>query len=195
MSEYTLELLCELKNKPLEEKIILSKLRITEFYEHYKGNVIVSFSGGKDSTVLLHLVRSLYSKTKAVYCDTGLEVPEVKAHVKQTDNVEIIRPQMSFREVLDTYGWLVPTKDIAYKIYYARRGKQWARFAFQGLDNKGNPSAFRKHCTKWAYLVDAPFNISSMCCDIMKKRPFAKYLRSIQGGGVHWYIDRGITTP
>ena len=41
------------------------------------GAVFVSFSGGKDSTVLLKLVRELYPDVKAVFCDTGLEYPEV----------------------------------------------------------------------------------------------------------------------
>ena len=44
---------------PLHLKVELSKNRIKQFYEHFDGNVYVSFSGGKDSTVLLHLVRSL----------------------------------------------------------------------------------------------------------------------------------------
>ena len=57
---------------PLHLKIKMSKQRIREFYEHFDGKVYISFSGGKDSTVLLHLVRSLYPNVKAVYIDTGL---------------------------------------------------------------------------------------------------------------------------
>ena len=45
-----------LQSLPLEDKITLTKLRIQEWYEHWGGAVFVSFSGGKDSTVLLKLV-------------------------------------------------------------------------------------------------------------------------------------------
>ena len=69
---HTKEELDSLLEMSLEDKITMSKLRITEFYEHYNGNVVVSFSGGKDSTVLLHLVRSLFPDVKGVFCDTGL---------------------------------------------------------------------------------------------------------------------------
>ena len=75
---HTKEELDSLLQMSLEDKITMSKLRITEFYEHYDGNIVVSFSGGKDSTVLLHLTRSIFSDVKGVYCDTGLEYPEVK---------------------------------------------------------------------------------------------------------------------
>lgn len=58
---------------PLNLKIEMSKRRIREFYEHFDGKVFVSFSGGKDSTVLLHLVRSEFPDVEAVFVDTGLE--------------------------------------------------------------------------------------------------------------------------
>jgi len=66
--------------------------------------VYVSFSGGKDSTVLLHLVRSLYPEVPAVFCDTGLEFPEIKEFVRNTPDVTTIRPTMSFRKVLEIMG-------------------------------------------------------------------------------------------
>lgn len=83
-----------LQSLPLELKIAKTKLRIKEWYERYCGNVYVSFSGGKDSTVLLYLVRELYPDVPAVYVDTGLEYPEIKSFVNTFDNVIILKPNI-----------------------------------------------------------------------------------------------------
>lgn len=77
--------LYELRQKqslPLESKIEMSLRRIKEWYSENQGAVYVAFSGGKDSTVLLHLVRSLYPEVPAVFVDTGLEYPEIREFVQ-----------------------------------------------------------------------------------------------------------------
>lgn len=50
----------------LEAKINMSLTRIRGWYEEFWGEVYVSFSGGKDSTVLLDLVRRWYPSVEAV---------------------------------------------------------------------------------------------------------------------------------
>lgn len=111
----------ELRALPLERKIQISQARIIEWYNHYHGNVVVSFSGGKDSTVLLHLVRSIFPDVKAVFSNTGLEYPEIQKHVMSIENVDIVRPSMRFDEVISTYGYPLIGKEVAEAIYYARR--------------------------------------------------------------------------
>ncbi len=111
----------ELRALPLERKIQISQARIIEWYNHYHGNVVVSFSGGKDSTVLLHLVRSIFPDVKAVFSNTGLEYPEIQKHVMSVENVDIVRPTMRFDEVISTYGYPLIGKEVAEAIYYARR--------------------------------------------------------------------------
>lgn len=115
------ERLKELQSLPLDRKIQISQARIIEWYNHWGGNVVVSFSGGKDSTVLLHLVRSIYPDVKAVFSNTGLEYPEIQKHVKSFDNVDIVVPKMRFDEVISTYGYPLIGKEVAEAIYYARR--------------------------------------------------------------------------
>jgi 3'-phosphoadenosine 5'-phosphosulfate sulfotransferase (PAPS reductase)/FAD synthetase len=81
----------------------------------------VSFSGGKDSTVLLHIARQIYPNIPAVFSDTGLEYSAIREFVKTWDNVDIIRPDMNFGQVITTYGYPIIGKEVAEAIYYARR--------------------------------------------------------------------------
>lgn len=128
--------LSELQALPLDRKIGITQARIMEWYLHYGGNVYVSFSGGKDSTVLLHIARQLFPDIPAVYVDTGLEFPEVKRFIRSFDHVNIIRPKMTFPEVISFYGYPLIGKEVAEAIYYARRHDYGERERPQKRKNK-----------------------------------------------------------
>ena len=123
MSEavHTAERLKELQALPLERKIQISQARIIEWYQRWNGNVVVSFSGGKDSTVLLHLVRTIYPDVRAVFSNTGLEYGEIQRFVQSFPNVDIVTPKMRFDQVISSYGYPLIGKEVAEAIYYARR--------------------------------------------------------------------------
>ena len=113
--------LLELQALPLERKIQITQARVLEWNKHYNGKIVVSFSGGKDSTVLLDLVRRALPDTKAVFSNTGLEYKEIQQFVYQTPNADVIRPKLRFDEVISTYGYPLIGKEVAEAIYYARK--------------------------------------------------------------------------
>lgn len=151
------------------------------------GAVYVSFSGGKDSTVLKHIVDSMYDDVPAVFVNTGLEYPEIQHFVREikkgkyecfNSDVEIVRPEMQFQEVIKNYGYPVISKEVAECVWYARKnGDNDVRYKklFGLLEFNGAPSRF--NCGKYKYLFDAPFLISNKCCDVMKKAPANNYTR------------------
>lgn len=83
---------------PLERKIQVTQTRIVEWYQKFNGQVYVSFSGGKDSTVLLDIARRIYPDIEAVFINTGLEYPEVRQFALSKENVTALRPEMDFSD-------------------------------------------------------------------------------------------------
>lgn len=163
------------KNLPYELKLQLTQRRLEEWYEHWKGDVYTSFSGGLDSTVLLHMVRKhLYSDIPAVFSDTGLEYPELKKFVDTFDNVTIIKPDKSFRQVINEYGYPLISKETAQKIRKLRHGNLSERYR-NYLLNGDERGQIGKLADKWKFLIEAPFDTSEKCCDVMKKKPFKIY--------------------
>ena len=114
------EQLEEMQRLPLHRKIQITTARIIEWYQHYNGMVYVAFSGGKDSTVLLDIARRIYPDIPAVFSDTGLEFPEVRDFVKSLPNITIVRPEMNFRKVIETYGYPVVSKRVADTVEYGQ---------------------------------------------------------------------------
>lgn len=143
MNKHTIGDLYQMQSLPLSAKIRMTEHRIREWVENYGAEgVYISFSGGKDSTVLLDIARRLYPKIIAVYVDTGLEYPEVREFVKRHKNVEIIRPKMSFRQVIMKYGYPMIGKEVAGCVYGARRYVEKLVSQEQGKDGGGKISNY-----------------------------------------------------
>ena len=214
--------LLQMQSLPLSAKIQMTKRRISEWVEYFgEDGVYVSFSGGKDSTVLLDLVRKSYPEIPAVFVDTGLEYPEIREFVRTFENVVLLKPKMNFRKVIEKYGYPFFSKEISECIAESRKyikiltdRQKDVHYAYRiadmiGVDrrkNKGNKSyqmlkegnipseileapvrikqLFGVKCdqygdmydrSRYLFMLEAPFEVSNMCCKVMKKAPVHTY--------------------
>jgi len=167
----------QLQALPLELKVLKTKQRIREWVNYYgKNSVYISFSGGKDSTVLLDIVREEFPEIEAVFVDTGLEYPEIRKFVKTFKNVVTIVPKLHFKEVVEKYGYPVVSKETSLKLHELRQTKsEYLKTKYiDGLRRDGTPTRY-KLAKKWIYLLNSPFKVSHKCCDVMKKNPIKLY--------------------
>lgn len=182
----------------LDQKFQRTLSKVAEWYAVWHDAVFVSFSGGKDSTVLADICArwcSIIGKTLyLMFVNTGLEYPELQKFVKiyaqylrDKWNIEvvldIIRPEMRFDEVIKTYGYPIISKEVAKTISTARRLGENSKYGRVCLDKlkgehkqkDGNKSLY--NCSKYEPLLDVDFKISSNCCDVMKKKPAHAYIK------------------
>jgi 3'-phosphoadenosine 5'-phosphosulfate sulfotransferase (PAPS reductase)/FAD synthetase len=160
----------ELNNRlgwSLNQKIDHS-LFIIENALAYSNNAYVSYSGGKDSTILLHLCRFIKKQMKAVFFNTTNEFPEIYSFIKNTDNVHWIRSDFSLKQVIEKEGFPLISKEQSQYIREARHTKSKKLF---DLRINGRIAGQGRISKKWQYLINAPFEISDRCCYWLKKRP------------------------
>lgn len=169
-------------------------MKETEWIERaWPGAVYVSFSGGKDSTVLKHIVDSMYDDVPALFVNTGLEYPEIQKFAMSQKNVVTVRPKMRFDQILKKHGYPMISKEVSNTVSGARKNIQDGRYSLRlrqlgvkkneygGLYDSGKhdyeKTVARSKFTqdKWRFLLDVDFEVSDKCCYHMKKAPSKKY--------------------
>jgi len=170
-------------NLPLSLKIPYTLRRIKIWYEYWGGRVYVAFSGGKDSTVLLDLVWSVYPDVPAVFADTGNEFDSVKEFVAGYDErVVTVEPIMTFEEIVKKHGYPFPSKRVARYVSDLQRpfgvNEATKNLRLTGYTRAGNYAPSMKLAKKWRYLVDDPYKITNKCCGILKINPTKPYAKA-----------------
>ena len=213
MAKHTRDELTLWQSLPLEVKIRMTEERIKGWINHFgQEGVYVSFSGGKDSTVLLDIVRNRlkYTKVPAVFVDVPTQYPELKEFAQRESNLEILKPKISFVQVCEKYGFPLISKEISQVIWEAKKQLNSGHYKNGKWDNPENwkygvptrilqlegkvphvengviteefSSMYDK--SRYRFFLDAPFCISHKCCDEMKKNPIKSYSKQTQRVGI-----------
>lgn len=124
MAVHTMTDLYQMQSLPLELKVRMTETRIKAWVNEYgEDGVYISFSGGKDSTVLMNIIRNEmgYTDIPAVFVDVPTQYPELKEFATSFDNVEVIRPKISFMEVCERYGFPLISKEVSGSVSESRK--------------------------------------------------------------------------
>lgn len=145
--------------------------------------VYIAFSGGKDSTVLSHLIDEAipHNKIERVFTNTGIEfnaIVEFVEREREKDNrIKIIKPSKPIKQMLEEKGY--PFKSKLHSEYVER----YQRSGLTGIAVRkylDNDNSGRFSCPKLLrYQFTPEFNIkiSQKCCNELKKKPSKQHAK------------------
>lgn len=144
-------------------------------------NAYLSFSGGKDSTVLHYLLDMALPNNRIprVFINTGIEYNDIVAFVKELaekdDRFVILKPSVPIKPMLEKFGYPFKSKEHALRVYQFNRGTN-AKFIKKYLgktDYKG-----KYMCPKillYQFEEKGKYNYSHLCCHKLKKEPIHQW--------------------
>jgi 3'-phosphoadenosine 5'-phosphosulfate sulfotransferase (PAPS reductase)/FAD synthetase len=169
-------------NWPLKRKVFHFYEVLDTFYHKLDGKVYLSFSGGKDSTVMKELAKRWCKaagkpEIQAVFNNTTNEHKEILEFVRSHENVIELRPKMTFAQVLSKYGYPLISKDqsMAISRYKMTKDENQKKYRLSGKKTNGTIGRVGVISKKWQFVIDAPFDVTNRCCDILKKDPVKRY--------------------
>lgn len=165
--KHSLKELNERQKWPLSQKIDHSFGAIDEFYHHCSGKVAVSFSGGKDSTVLLWLVRKIFPDVLAVHAMTGLELPDITRFVNSVENVVKVKPVKPFHKIIKEDGYPLISKDVSRSAQRVMDCESKSVVKGALIGDSGN----NKIPDKYRVILHLGVKVSDKCCKLLKEQP------------------------
>lgn len=173
----------------LDKHISDAMHRIERLYYETDGKCYLSFSGGKDSTIVLAVIKLCEeigtipkNAIPAVFCDTKIELDATVDFVHWVKdnyygNVQIIKTEKSFAQVIKEYGKPFRSKLRSCQLHYYKMKPEF-KTAKSLYDEKYGYAKYRL-ANRDFHVLHSNFSIqiSDKCCDIMKKKPFAKYVK------------------
>lgn len=152
---------------------------IDQFVSRMEGKVYLAFSGGKDSTVLMHLCEMIKPDIMCVFVNTGCESPGIVRFVREMKeeghNIKVISPKMRPRDIWEKYGFPLVSKEVAENVHAVRYNPNAVKAKKAlGLLNEKSMFTLSK---RWSYLLNEPYETSNACCRKLKKDPSHKFAK------------------
>ena len=162
----------------LFDRINVIKDTITKYGED---NFYLSFSGGKDSTILHYLIDKALPNNKIprVFINTGIEyqaiVDFVKGLAKDDPRFVILNPTQAIKPMLEKYGYPFKSKQHSHNVMvYQHSGIGLSVKRYLGIIESN--TQFR--CPKsllYQFTPEFKIKLSDNCCRKMKKEPIHKW--------------------
>ena len=152
-------------------------------------NFYLSFSGGKDSTIIHHLLDMALpgNKIPRVYINTGIEYNAMVEHVKsladQDNRIVIIKPQVNIAQTLKKYGYPFKSKRHSYILNHYQHDetgehyKDWQ--VYIGKDDTYWGKEYKcPQILLYQFTKDYQLKVSDKCCLYMKEKPLEEYSKT-----------------
>lgn len=146
-----------------------------------ENNAYLSFSGGKDSTVLHYLLDEAIpgNKIPRVFINTGIEYKDIYIYAKQMSETDerfvIFSPGVNIIQMLQEEGYPFKSKEHSQKVLEYRRGVRSKRhMQYFGFEE----SNYSKCPKQLLYQIENnDLKISHKCCYRLKKQPIMKWMK------------------
>lgn len=148
--------------------------------------VYISFSGGKDSVVLSHIIDEAipHNNYPRVFINTGIEfqaiVNFVKGLQKEDPRIVIIQPSRNIRQMLEEDGYPFKSKMHSDLVERYQKSGYATKSVKDYMTEDGKTGRYR--CPKklrYQFPIDGegglPFKVSQKCCTNLKKKPAKAY--------------------
>lgn len=145
---------------------------MNELYD-LEHNAYISFSGGKDSTVLHHLVDEALpgNKIPRVYINTGIEYKDIVIFVERErerdGRILILEPTQNIKSVLEQYGY--PFKSKEHSLYLSVYQNSGVGKTVERYLNRENARFRCPEKLRYQFTEDFKIKVSNKCCYKLKK--------------------------
>lgn len=154
--------------EPYKDKLDYSRKIIQNSLSRFS-NPVICWSGGKDSTIIIHLIKEIFPKIPIINVDIDVEFIETKNFIERLANewnLNLIRTsskETNFWEIGERYGWPIFGKNISSNVGRAIRSGNL----------RHQLSEFEK------FLVENNARISNKCAYYLREKPSIKIEKNL----------------